>query len=303
MKVYLTKTWGFGFDTFPALSFSEKGNRDGLLRTYKEGDWIAIAGTLSAPTAPEERGRLLGMVQVSRTIVDANEWAKTHYAGFTELFDENGNYKWPYGLRITRVVRFDETPDLKEVVGDYLTGLVWAATARDVGKHIGEEAKEAILSLPNTEQAVSLPEDLSREAIGAEAVFNARNTYTYTGPLPSFSRKAHCREDDGGFAYALRFFRDGKPTNAFKIGSTNDVERRFSEHMKGICTPLTKSHWEVFLYMGFQSERTAFDFEQALLSEFASMKIDDEREIVRVASDDLQIAWQVLLKSADWTKT
>lgn len=63
-RLFLTKVWGFDPEIYPALGFNSDGARRNFLRASSPGDWVVFAGTLGQETNADERGRLLGRVQL-----------------------------------------------------------------------------------------------------------------------------------------------------------------------------------------------------------------------------------------------
>jgi hypothetical protein len=61
MTVYMTKTWGFSSPSGP-LQFSLRGWRDRARAELQPGDLVVIVGTMGDETAPEERGKILGLI-------------------------------------------------------------------------------------------------------------------------------------------------------------------------------------------------------------------------------------------------
>src|SRR5262245_32770607 len=71
--MYMTKVWRFMAPHGP-LQFSEPGWRDGSRDKFKPGDLVAMVGTKDAPTPPEKRGRLLGLVEPTREICTVRDF-------------------------------------------------------------------------------------------------------------------------------------------------------------------------------------------------------------------------------------
>lgn len=297
-KLFLTKTWGFDPKHYPTLGFVEEGGRENFLRQASHGDWIAIAGTLGTPTAPEERGRLLGMCQVGHEKVDAD--AIMRAIGVTlspQELDGQGRYRWRWAMPITKAVLFDGKPDLKDVLGSYLSGLAWAVYARDVEAELGADAVRRILALPTTPCDIASTPQLDKETAFAEAMALHRQ-YGSSGPPPTGSRSGSERLLGVGYAYAYSL-RGGKIA-AFKVGSTHDPQARLVALNKELRPHLTGCSWEPRLQQIFPSETHAYRFEQMLLRRFRDRLVPGDREVVAVPFDELERAWTDLLFSKEW---
>jgi hypothetical protein len=94
MNVFMTKTWGFSIPCSP-LQFSTEGWRARARAELKAGDLVVIVGTKEPPTQPAERGRLLGIMELTTEVVF---WQDFDLPTRPEHFDDEGEYRWPYGL-------------------------------------------------------------------------------------------------------------------------------------------------------------------------------------------------------------
>ena len=111
MTVFITKVWGFSEPCGP-LQFSAQGWRDAACELLAEGDLVATVGTAQAPTSDEERGRLLGMMEPTKEIVRSLDFDLRQTP---HDFDDEGNYKWPFGLLNRRAWIFEDRPLLNEI--------------------------------------------------------------------------------------------------------------------------------------------------------------------------------------------
>lgn len=300
VRLFLTKTWGWCPETHPTLGFSEEGARENFLRQASHGDWIVIAGTKTFPTAEHEQGRLLGMCQVGHEKVDADAIMRALGTPLgSEVLDDKGRYIWRWAMPITNAVYFDPQPDLKDVIGSYLPGQVWAAYARDVGKELGAQAVQEILALPTRPAQIARIPMLDKEIAYSQAMALQRH-YGASGPPPTATRSGSQREMSVGYAYAFSLL-GGKVGGAIKIGSTRDPQERLKQLNKELRPHLTGCEWKFRLGQIFPSENYAYKFEQMLLCELRDRLIVGEREVVAMPLDELQAAWTNLLFSKRWT--
>jgi hypothetical protein len=110
MTVYLTKVWGFGSPSGP-LQFSTTGWRDQAREALRPGDLVVLVGTKEPPTAEDDRGRLLGIMEPTTEPVMSLDFpletTPEHFA--------DKEYKWPYGLLNKRAWRLPTRPLLTEI--------------------------------------------------------------------------------------------------------------------------------------------------------------------------------------------
>ena len=298
-KLFLTKTWGWSPETHPTFGFSEEGQRDNFLRQASHGDWIAIAGTRGAPTATHEQGRLLGMCQVGHEKVDADEIMRAIGTPIRpESLDGRGRYIWRWAMPITKAVYFDPQPDLRDVVGSYLSGQVWAAYARDVSRELGPPMVQKIMELPTRPAQIAKAPLLDKEVAYSEAMA-LQKKYGPTGPPPSANRSGSERELGLGYAYAFSLV-GGKVGKAIKIGSTRDPKERLKQLNAELRHHLTGCEWKPQLVQIFTSETFAYRFEQMLLEKLRNHLVPGDREVVAMSFDDLLSTWTDMFCSKQW---
>ena len=104
--MYMTKTWGFGVPCGP-LQFSLGGFRDRARGLLQPGDLVAIVGTFGANTPEEEHGKILGLMEPSTVVVSSLDYFDLNAVRDVDR-DEQGNYRWPFGLELLAAWRFAE---------------------------------------------------------------------------------------------------------------------------------------------------------------------------------------------------
>ena len=96
MTIYMTKVWGFSSPSGP-LQFGANGRRETARQILKAGDLVVLVGTNGAQTSPEKQGRVLGLMEPTTEIVSSLDFDLQK----RDIdFDDEGNYRWPYGLLI-----------------------------------------------------------------------------------------------------------------------------------------------------------------------------------------------------------
>ena len=161
MTIYMTKVWGFHTPVGP-LQFSTQGWRDRARADLKPGDLVILVGTKTENTDPDERGRVLGVMEPTTEVVMSIDFEMhTRLADF----DDEGHYRWPYGLLNRRAWLFAEPrPLLAEISArefhmDSALGLV-ELTASEAA---------AVEKLPREEVALLAPTKAYARVHGNEA--------------------------------------------------------------------------------------------------------------------------------------
>jgi hypothetical protein len=73
-NVWLTSFYGFNPDEWGCVGFSLGGQRDTYLRETKRGNLIVVYGAKNKETPEEERGKVLGFMQMSRDTGHSHKW-------------------------------------------------------------------------------------------------------------------------------------------------------------------------------------------------------------------------------------
>jgi hypothetical protein len=100
--MYMTKVWGFSAPVGP-LQFSTQGWRDNARADLKPGDLVVLVGTKGHPTDLSDQGRVLGMMEPTTEVVMSLDFEM--HPRPTD-FDDEGQYRWPYGLLNRRAWKF-----------------------------------------------------------------------------------------------------------------------------------------------------------------------------------------------------
>jgi hypothetical protein len=211
MALYMTNTWGFDSPSGP-LQFSLKGWRDRARDVLQPGDLVVIVGTLGPPTAEDERGRILGLMEPTREVVSSLDYALTR---LPHDFDEDGNYRWPFGLELRSAWRFSEP---RKYLADVSSRTFSMDAAQGIVPLIPAEATQ-ILALPREQVELLQPVRAAARIEGEEA---ARKR---AAPPPTTMRTGimHMRRMSA-FTYAMQI--ESTPQSAFKVGWAFDFKAR-----------------------------------------------------------------------------
>jgi len=226
-NVFFTGAWGAVSEAkLPIVTFSKEKYANNFISQYRSGDWLAIVGTLSEPTSPENRGRFLSMVQVASgsEVIDAGLIAKRYRNLVAKHdWDSNGNYLWPYGFVVLNAVRFVEVPRFGDVLDLKRSGFKEALQAIKLSK----EDAEKVLSLAT--EPVDLKEldivdrlrgaeDRKQSVLGLKSAEGLANATTRSGSELDATTEHYV------YIMELLTMRD-----ACKVGMTNNLDRRLSE--------------------------------------------------------------------------
>ncbi len=297
-KVFLTKVWGFDPKSYPVLGFSQEGTRNSFLRDSSPGDWVVLAGTMGSETPAHQQGRLLGKVQLGQDYVDVESVLNTIGTRIKEEhFDTNGVYNWPFGLPMIEAEAFVGNPDTKEVLGDYLQGMVWASTARDIEMALGDEAWHAIMNLDTESIDLGKVPEFERQKVRSRA-FQLSARGGNTGPGPSSERSGSKSDVVAASCYLLNL--KGTEKNIYKVGYTKNLEERVAKLNKGLLASISELSWELELYQRFESAEDAYNFEQLMHKKMSNFLLPNEREIYEVKGKEISTAWTSVLYGAKW---
>jgi hypothetical protein len=276
MAIYLTKVWGFGEPCGP-LQFSMEGWRDRARDELAPGDRVILVGTKGEPTDKDDQGRVLGMMEPTTQVVLSLDF---DLPTWDHDFNEQGEYRWPYGLLNRRAWKFPARPPLDEITTrpfgmDAASGIV-RLTDDEAARVMRLERQEVELLQPVRARARLEGEEAARRR-GA--------------PLPTTTRTGimHLRRAP---AYTYAMAVEGASRIAFKIGWAFDFRARQGDFNLYALPTLGGLRYEARLQHLWGTARAAFKMEQALLRRFDSSRLPANREVVvAVRYDELQAAW------------
>lgn len=299
-KLFLTKVWGFEAGYIPIFGFSSPDGRRKYIRESSPDDWIVLAGTETGETAPENKGRLLGMIKVHRQEIDLDEFIKTLPVELPpNQFDEKGKYRWPYGFAILEARAFIDKPLTRDIFGDGLPNMGWVAYALNVVDRYGKAPVEKIAEQDSIE--VKLPDyPQLKQFKSMSAMFGKKPSGGPTGPGPSFSKGATEWEDGGRWVYLLKLEGTPPGTTVFKIGYSNDPECRLKTVRHFIVPEVTGFDWILEAKQELASADEAYQAEQEMLRRLSKHRTTENREIVVASSKEIYTVWNGVLAVRSW---
>jgi hypothetical protein len=276
MTIYMTKVWGFDVPCGP-LEFSTNGWRDRARHNLRKGDFVVLVGTKGEQTDPDSQGRLLGMMEPTTEVVSVLDFDLNTRA---VDFDDEGNYRWPYGLLNRRAWKFLSRPLLEEISSRQFT----MDSASGIVPLTDEEAQR-IERLPKEEAPLLAPvRAVSR--VEGEDVARRR-----AAPPPTTRRTGvmHFRQA-AAYTYAMRI--EGAPTPSFKVGWAFDYKMRERDFNLSSLPQLGGLRYRAAFQHLWDTARAAYKMEQTILRKFDAQRHPSNREVVfGIEHNVLQSAW------------
>lgn len=264
MAMFLTKAWGFSIPCGP-LQFGRSGWRDRARSLLTEGDLVVVVGTKESPTAPQDQGRLLGIMEPTTEPVLSLDFP---IETFPHDFNEGGEYKWPYGLINRRAWTLLDRPLLQEVSSRQFNIDAAAGIVR-----LDNDEADRVLRIPSQEIEVLMPISVLARTEGYE---DARRR---NAPPPTTRRAGvmHVRRAPA-YTYVMEIL--GATTPAFKIGWTFNYEARMRQFNLYALPEIGGLSYRVRLFHLWATARLAFKLERALLRSFEHKRHRSNSEVV-----------------------
>lgn len=284
-RVFTTRFWGFDPAVFPFVAFTYEGSRSSLIDQARPGDLVAVVGTMSEPTAANDRGRFLGLIEFLRTPMQAEDLLLLDHQNLPpHLLDEAGQFKWPYAVPGVRAWRFEEPPLIRDAIGRQLT--MAATTGVDP---LSEKEAEQLLSFPTIE--VELPPSrpqLRQERLDGRSELKPLTGSTgQPGPPPSEWSALTAHMDGPTDTYLMRF----GARDIWKIGiSQNHAQRCKALNFSVPSEVLNGECWKVEFFHRWQNGAEAYAMEQAVLAKLAPYATINER--IRTTEAIISRTWQ-----------
>lgn len=276
MAIFFTKVWGFNEPCGP-LQFSERGWLTNALDQLRDGDLVALVGTMGPPTHEMEQGRLLGLMEPTRQVAMSLDFP---LPTSDEDFNEDGEYKWPYALLNRRAWRLLDRPRLSDI------------SRREFGMSAVLGVKEFTSDEAAKVQRLARVEVPLIQSIQAVARVEGVEVARRRGIPPSTTTRAgvmHLRRAPA-YTYAMEIV-GAKPV-AFKIGWAFDFKSRQRQFNHAALPGLGGLKYQSRLFRLCDTAMQAFRFEQALLQHFASQQHPSNREVIHgISYEQLESTW------------
>jgi len=279
MRVFAKWFYGFNPDTWPCVSLNGNGASH-FAANVLPGDLVLFVGSSTPPTADHERGRLLGMAQVSDLRCRTVDLVAPEFLG-EHQFNDRGEMRWPEAFPMLHAWRFIDRPLLQHVIGRKLP-----AKCRMYVDHLSETESLAVLRQPMSSVEVSQSETRANEVAETESKLSRKLS---VGPVPSqWAAWVEHGIDRPAQAYVFRF----GDTDVWKIGWSVDPSKRLAEVNRHIPVEVLGAGWRLAHVASCPDMRQARALEQRALAVFAEHRTAGER--LRCAADLLDRRWQEL---------
>lgn len=282
MSYFLTKVWGWHEPIGP-LVFGDPGWRENARAKLRPGDLVVLVGTKDQPTLPEEQGRLLGIMQPTTEPVMSLDFPREYRQ---RDYDDEGKFKWPYGLLNARAWTLLDRPLLTSIAKrdfnmDAVRGIVPLA-----------DDEAALVAKINTREA-----ELARPTAQAQdRIARATGQRQFAAPPPSTTRRGvmHMRRAN---ALTYLFRLAGANRASFKVGWAFDVKLRRRGFNHAAMPGLGGIEYQPVLTKRWHTAREAFRMEQTLLRTFQSYRHPDNQEVLAgISESELKEAWYQLVQ-------
>lgn len=283
MTVYMTKVWGFGVPCGP-LQFSTNGWREAARDMLRPGDLVVVVGTKGFQTEQEFQGRALGIMEPTREVVSCLDFDLEN----REVdFDEDGEYRWPYGLLNRRAWEILNPPlfediSVRQFSMDSASGIV----------PLTEEEGAFVLTLVRREVSLLAP---IRAIARIEGIETARRR---GAPAPTTKRTGimHYRRAPA-YTYMMTVGDGRRP--AVKFGWAFDYRLRERGFNSASLPLLGGLRYKTALFHLWGTARAAYKMEQALLRTFRAQQHPSNREVIfDIDPERLQAAWVEYLQAS-----
>ena len=230
--------------------------RDGLSDGHAA---VLYCGTSKAH--PDEKYKLLGLAYCDAQIVDSPLYIAKHRLT-SDLFDEWG-FRYPKGFRILRAEKFIRPLQSSyDLLGkDFVDGI----SRIKFGTLFDKEKIQQVMSIERG--AILFPTGEGNVDFTQSANAKITRTKRLSGPV---------------YTYIFRFDR-WNYKNCFKIGFTNDLNRRFGEFCNHAQSEILQRQWNFppVWYHKFTSESEARVMESMLLDRLNDLRTIGERIVCR----------------------
>jgi len=240
------------------------------LENWREGDLILIYGADAATTAPEKRHQALGFLEIEP--VPISDVERMSAIGLQRKIDNGWQGRWTFACRVVRAAEVTRRISIDHIAPTTLVSNR-ARIIASRGELLTPEEAAVALSLPVRRLNVFGTPPLSDEVL-------QRQFQPSRGLEPTFGEFTSVRSDGEHFLYALRFSGEARRLlerqpyelrnkHIFKVGYSNDPERRCSEVNCGI-PPASSFKWKIdFKSRSFENGASAKAAEDVLKADLA----------------------------------
>lgn len=268
-RIFFTYVWGHPGNPCWPLTFGSKAARTQARRALTEGDFVFTVGTKQEPTAPEDRGRVLGLYQVSDLEVNTRDYANQ----ITDsILKERAVVEFPVALHPIAVWEITDPSNIFSDIVGRLTDKQYL-TAQNTVAEIEGETGQALLALKR--RPVQLAEPTTFLGRGLVAQKDSKLAPKHEGEF-----SGRFRDHAIWYVYALALEDRAKRLLAFKLGYSNDPLSRCAVYQAPMANEVTGLSWRLAIKQPTGSEDEARHVEQELLRRYERYRLPSNGEII-----------------------
>jgi hypothetical protein len=272
-RVWITSFWGFSPENEGFFGFTRAGDRKAFIDQWRPGDLVMVYATLGSSLEPDERGRVLGFLEIEPKLIDAA--ARLSPDGNRWRAENRVSDRWKYAVPVVRAWRCIDGPAAREIAPITLGPAAQWRLIASRGLFLRASEAKAALSIP-----VRPAEVYGGPSIPVE---ESTRTYTPSRGFPMwFGRRSFETIDGPHSLYVLQMEGDisgllhtsaGALRNKVivKVGLAKDPKQRCAQHNASI-PPACNLIWKI-LYRSAElpDGDAALTAEDALKKNFASI--------------------------------
>lgn len=270
MRVFARRSPLFSEVERVAVTFEKESSRARLLEASAGFGLLVVVGFSHEPTAPAERGKLLGLVEFAPAPVPLSD--------LLELGVFGGAPPGYYALPVLRAWSFK--PPLMRVSDAFQDPFSIDPIERIV--ELSQREADLVRVLPKVE--VQAPyEAVRRQAYALAKSLSAAPT---AGPKPvAWTGEVAYDPNSEALTYLMRFGE----RDVWKVGHTNDVDRRLGELNLHVPHEALGEKWRLVCTRRWANSILAYEMEQRLLSALEPYRTVGER--IACFEKDVQAIW------------
>jgi hypothetical protein len=290
MTTFITKVWGFDNPCGP-LVFNSPGWRTNAAERLRPGDRVIMVGTMGEETAPENRNRVMGMMEPSTEPVAAIDFIIPDQSN-RRFFRDDGSYRWPFGLLNFRAWEFEP-------------GLFLADVAPRDGNQFGSAAAAGIVPLTTEEESRVLSHPhfevpLLTSLRTDNRLFGEDEARRRNAPPPAEGARRGIMHMRTGMAHVYWFrLVAGNRIAGHKIGWAFDYRQRLSQFRAVSLSRLGGLRYQAHRFQTFETARLAFKVEQGILKTFDPHRYLFNREVMTgITTPQIETVWNRYVNDA-----
>lgn len=272
-QVWLRAFYGFGPESSGFLGFTYEGNRKSVLSRLCDGDLVLIYGAIDEITDRKAKSQILGFLEVSRELCDADDRSSQSQIDWKK--ERGFNDRWKYGLIVRRAWRVQNRVHVRAVAPEAYKQ-----------KNLRERTNRAMILNPDERKIALSHRVIQCNVFGEPQIPEIDIEKGQMGELlkpskgipPSFGTRTSNHEDSECWLYLMMFNGTADvlmgPTGKHKgkalakVGRSNNTSRRLGEINAGFPKPAIFK-WELSRHQKFPDADIASKLEEELKSVFA----------------------------------